>query len=192
MNRTAAVLVTIVTLMATSAFANPNVKRDFSLLKDVSTVVNTYPYYTIFDDVMASVDNGVVTLTGRVTMGYKSQTLTERVSKIDGVRKVRDEIGLLPASQLDDNLRHRIARRIYGNTSFVQYNNVSAPIHIIVDHGRVTLKGIVIDNVDRMKAHSLAVTTGAFTVTNELLTPGEVKAPQERKGKAMPLSLQFL
>ena len=180
MNRTTTVLVTILTLMATSTFASPNVKRDHSLLKDVSNVVNTYPYYTIFDDVMAAVDDGVVTLTGRVTMGYKSQVLTERVSKIDGVRKVRDEIGLLPASQLDDNLRHRIARRIYGNTNFMQYNNVSAPIHIIVDHGRVTLKGIVTDNVDRMKAHSLAVMTGAFTVTNELLTPGEVKAPQEQ------------
>ena len=119
MNRTTAVLVTTLTLMATSTFASPNVKRDHSLLKDVSNVVNTYPYYTIFDDVMASVDNGVVTLTGRVTMGYKSQALTERGSKIEGVRKVRDEIGLLPASQLDDNLRHRIARRIYGNKNFV-------------------------------------------------------------------------
>ena len=77
MNRTTAVLVTTLTLMATSTFASPNVKRDHSLLKDVSNVVNTYPYYTIFDDVMASVDNGVVTLTGRVTMGYKSQALTE-------------------------------------------------------------------------------------------------------------------
>ncbi len=180
MKRTAAALVTTLMLVTTSAFAGQDVKRDHELFKDVADAVNTYVYYTIFDDVAAAVEGGVVTLTGRVTMGYKSNAIAKRVAEVEGVREVRDEIGLLPASQLDDELRYRIARRIYGHTNFVQYNSVHAPIHIIVDHGRVTLKGVVTDNVERMQARALAVTTGAFTVTSELLTAAEAKAARAK------------
>ena len=63
----------------------------------------------------------------------------------------------LPVSQFDDELRVRIARAIYGSPHFRGYGSmVNPPIHIIVAHGRVTLEGVVNNNVDRMIARSIA------------------------------------
>ena len=60
-------------------------------------------------------------------------------------------------SQFDDELRVRIARAIYGSPHFRGYGSmVNPPIHIIVEHGRVTLEGVVNNNVDRMIARSIA------------------------------------
>ena len=52
---------------------------------------NRYTQFTIFDDVSASVKDGVVTLTGKVTMPYKRDDIEKRVAKVDGVREVRDQ-----------------------------------------------------------------------------------------------------
>ena len=53
------------------------------------------------------------------------------------------------------------------------------PIHIVVENGRVTLTGAVNNNVERMLARSLAMTFGAFSVTNNLKTDAEVQAMLE-------------
>ena len=71
--------------------------------------------------------DGVVTLTGKVTMPYKRNDIEKRVAKVDGVREVRDEITVLPVSQFDDELRYRIARSIYGNSNFWNYAIMAEP-----------------------------------------------------------------
>ena len=86
-------------------------RKDFQLLKDVATSVDRYTQFTIFDDVSANVKDGIVTLTGKVTMPFKHEDIAKRVAKIDGVTAVRDEISVLPVSQFDDELRVRIALR---------------------------------------------------------------------------------
>ena len=53
------------------------------------------------------------------------------------------------------------------------------PIHIVVENGRVTLTGTVNNNVERMLARSLAMTFGAFSITNNLKTDAEVQAMLE-------------
>ena len=51
---------------------------------------------------------------------------------------------MLPPVPEDDDLRHRVAKAIYGNPSFWSYAAMSnPPIHIIVERGQVTLKGTV-------------------------------------------------
>ena len=136
-----------------------------------------YTLFTIFDDVNARIENGVVTLTGKVTMPYKKTDIERRVAKIDGVREVANSIEVLPVSPFDDDLRHRIARAIYGSPSFWHYAAMAQPpIHIIVDRGRVTLTGVVNSEVDRMLARSLATGWGELSVTNELRTAAEVRA----------------
>src|SRR6476620_6300183 len=87
-------------------------RKDFQILKDVATSVQRYTQFTIFDDVNASVKDGVVTLNGKVTMPYKQHDIARRVAKIDGVKSVSDKITVLPVSQFDDELRYRIARSI--------------------------------------------------------------------------------
>jgi osmotically-inducible protein OsmY len=173
----AAVLVT-----ATVALASQTTERkDLQVLKDVATSVDRYVHFTIFDDVNANVKDGVVTLTGRVTMPYKRDEIERRVAKIDGVKEVRDGIGVLPVSPFDDELRVRIARSIYGHSNFWNYGIMpNPPIHIVVEHGRVTLTGVVQSDVDRTLARSLATQFGALSVTNALRTDAEVRAALEK------------
>jgi osmotically-inducible protein OsmY len=160
-----------------SAASNNSVDRkDFQVAKDIATSVDRYTQFTIFDDINANVKDGVVTLTGKVTMPYKRNDIAKRVSKVDGVREVRDEITVLPVSRFDDELRYRIARSIYGNSNFWNYAIMpNPPIHIVVEHGRVTLTGVVNSNVDRMLAQSLATQFGAMSVTNALKTDAEIR-----------------
>ena len=85
-----------------------------------------------------------MTLTGKVTMPYKRDDIEKRVAKVDGVRRCSDQIEVLPVSQFDDQLRYRIARAIYSNSNFWNYAIMpNPPIHIVVEHGRVTLTGVV-------------------------------------------------
>jgi hyperosmotically inducible periplasmic protein len=151
-------------------------RANYDVFKDVSSQVNRYTNFTVFDDVAASVNEGVVTLTGRVTMPYKRNDLERRVAKISGVNRVENKIEVLPVSQFDDELRYRIARAIYGNPTFWHYAAMAnPPIHIVVERGRVTLSGVVNSNVERALARSLATGFGEFSVKNELKTDAEMK-----------------
>ena len=155
--------------------------KDLQVLKGVAATVDRYTQFTIFDDVNATVKDGVVTLIGKVTMPYNRDDIAKRVAKVDGVRSVQDRLDVLPVSSFDDELRVRIARSIYGNSSFWNYSIMpNPPIHIVVEHGRVTLTGVVQSDVDRMLARSLATQFGALSVTNNLKTDAEVQAALEK------------
>jgi osmotically-inducible protein OsmY len=184
MPRTSAAIAATCLLLAHAAIASANVpaeRKDFQVLKDVSTSVQRYVHFTIFDDVSASVKDGRVTLTGSVTMPYKKDDIEKRITRIDGVRSVQDQISVLPVSQFDDELRLRIARRLYGNSNFWNYGiMVNPPIHIVVAHGRVTLTGVVNSEVDRMMARSIASQSGALSVTCDLKTDAEVREALEK------------
>jgi hyperosmotically inducible protein len=156
-------------------------KSDYEIFKDSASKVNSYVYFTVFDDVSLSVDEGIVTLVGKVTMPYKRTDIEKRVSKVEGVRAVENQLSVLPVSQFDDDLRYQIARSIYGNSSFWRYAAMAnPPIHILVEHGRVTLTGVVNSEVERMLARSLAVSFGAFTVKNDLKTDAEMRDALEK------------
>jgi hyperosmotically inducible protein len=150
-------------------------RKEFQIAKDIAASVQRYAQFTIFDDVSANVKDGAVTLTGKVTMPFKRDDIARRIATVDGVRSVDDQITVLPVSQFDDELRYRIARSIYNNASFWNYAVMAnPPIHIVVEHGRVTLTGVVQSEVDRMLARSLATQFGALSVTNALKTDAEV------------------
>ena len=134
-----AILSANVVWAAPNAGSGSDVRKDLQVLKDVATSVERYTQFTIFDDVSARVKDGVVTLTGKVTMPYKRDDLERRIAKVDGVRTVRDDITVLPVSTFDDHLRYTIARKIYGNSNFWNYAIMpNPPIHIVVERGRVT------------------------------------------------------
>jgi hyperosmotically inducible periplasmic protein len=169
-------------LMSSSAVAQgTDPDADHRILKDAASRVATYTQFTIFDDVRASVDSGVVTLTGKVTMPYKRNDIEHRIARVDGVRQVVNRIDVLPVSIFDDELRHRIARAIYSNPSFWHYAAMAnPPIHIVVDRGRVTLTGVVMSEVEKMLARSIATGFGALSVKNELRTEAEAQAELEK------------
>ena len=157
-------------------------RKDLQVFNDISKAVTRYSQFTIFDSVDASVKDGVVTLTGRVTMPYKKEEIEKRVAKIDGVRQVRDQISVLPVSRFDDQLRHRIARAIYSNPNFWNYAIMAdPPVHIVVEHSRVTLTGVVQSEVDRMLARSIATSQfGVMSVVNNLKTDAEAREALEK------------
>jgi hyperosmotically inducible protein len=164
-------------LLLSPAIASAQVEtRDRQVIEQVSQQVLRYTQYTIFDSVSASVENGRAILTGWVTMPYKKDDIEQRVSRVDGVTAIENAIAVLPVSRSDDELRFRIARAIYGNSSFWQYASMAnPPIHVVVNRGRVTLEGVVNNNIERMLARSLATGFGAFEVTNQLRTDAEVR-----------------
>jgi hyperosmotically inducible protein len=167
-------------VLALSAPAWAADRKELQVVRDVQKQVLTYPQFSIFDAIHMQVDNGTVLLTGKVTMPYKKNDIEKRVAKIDGVHQVVNNITVLPVSQFDDELRFRIARAIYGNSNFWNYGSMAnPPIHIIVDHGHVTLDGVVNSNTDRMLARSIASSFGAFSVTNDLKTDAEAEAELE-------------
>jgi osmotically-inducible protein OsmY len=165
-------------LTASVSLAGPAIqveRKDFQVAKDIAKTVQRYTQFTIFDDVSANVKDGAVTLIGKVTMPYKREDIEKRIAKVDGVRSVNDQISVLPVSRFDDELRYRIARSIYNNSNFWNYAVMpNPPIHIVVEHGRATLTGVVQSNVDRMLARSLATQFGALSVTNALKTDAEI------------------
>ena len=170
-------------VMLVGSTASAQERKDLQIFRDISDQVNRYTQFTIFDDVEASVTQGHVELSGWVTMPFKKDDLERRVRRVDGVNTVNNKIQVLPVSQFDDELRFRIARAIYGNSSFWNYAAMAnPPIHIVVNRGRVTLTGVVNSNVERMLARSLATGFGSFEVKNALKTDEEVRLELERIG----------
>ena len=159
-----------------SASTLEQAKSDAQLFDDVIQSVNTYPRFTVFDDVRVEVQNGLVTLTGRVTMPFKKDEFGRRATAVDGVKSLRNDIGVLPASPFDEELRRKVARAIYGNAAFWQYAAMpNPPIHIVVEAGHVTLTGVVRNEVDRMLARSLAAGQGEVSLINALRTDAEAR-----------------
>lgn len=170
-------------VMLVGSTASAQERKDLQIFRDISDQVNRYSRFTIFDDVGASVTQGHVELTGWVTMPFKKDDIERRVRRVEGVTSVVNRIDVLPVSQFDDELRFRIARAIYGNSSFWNYAAMAnPPIHIVVNRGRVTLTGVVQSNVERMLARSLATGFGSFEVKNALKTDEEMRVELERIG----------
>jgi hyperosmotically inducible periplasmic protein len=174
-------LMAFAALLVPATLAAQGERKDLQIFKDISAQVTQYVRFTVFDDIGAAVDQGVVTLTGKVTMPYKRDDIEKRVARVAGVRQVRNQIAVLPVSLFDEELRYRVANAIYGSPHFWQYASMAnPPIHIIVENGRVTLTGVVHDNVERILARTLAMPFGAFSVDNQLKTDAEMKALLEK------------
>jgi hyperosmotically inducible protein len=179
--RIAVLLCVFALIGATASASSTDERKGLQIYRDISHQVNRYTQFTIFDNIDVSVQAGRVVLTGWVTMPYKKDDIERRVRTVEGVIAVDNRIETLPVSTFDDELRFRIARAIYGNSAFWNYANMpNPPIHIVVNRGRVTLAGVVVSNVDRMLAQTLATGFGEFEVQNTLKTDAEARAELEK------------
>jgi hyperosmotically inducible protein len=175
-------LAAAIVFSARAAMAAPDDAKDLRISYDVAQAVNRYPYFSIFDDINVEVENGEVTLTGKVTMPFKRDEIVKRAAAVDGVRELRNKITVLPVSGWDDQLRYQVARAIYRNPGLANYGLGANPsIHIIVEYGRVTLTGVVNSEVDRMLARSVVDHLGALSVTNNLKTVAELRDDAGKK-----------
>lgn len=176
----AKLMTAVVVALLISAPAGAAESENLQLFRDVQRQVLRYPHFTIFDSVHANVDNGHVTLVGKVTMPYKKSDLEKRVAKLAAVTSIDNKIEVLPVSQFDNQLRFSIARAIYSNHNFRPFASmVNPPIHIIVDRNRVTLTGLVRSETDRRLAQALANQFNALSVANELKTDAEMRGRRD-------------
>jgi hyperosmotically inducible protein len=148
----------------------PRGEDDDAIAQAIADKLSRYVFFSIFDDADVAVVEGVVTLTGRVTMPHKAEAFADLAAHVPGVQEVRNEVRTLPASLFDDQLRYAVARRIYGDEMFVRYAiQANPPIHIIVERGAVTLTGAVGSDMERRVAETIARTTfSVMSVTNNL------------------------
>jgi hyperosmotically inducible protein len=128
------------------------------------------PYFGVFDNIAYKVDGYTVTLLGQVVRPTLKSDAENVVKHIEGVEKVDNQIEVLPPSPMDDRLRVRLYRTIYGYPSLEKYAlGVQKPIRIIVKNGNVTLEGVVDNEGDKNIAGIRANgVSGIFSVTNNL------------------------
>ncbi len=147
---------------------------DVQLQKRVADAILREPRYGVFDSVGVAVQDGVVVLQGSVYQGWLKDSFDRRVAEVAGVRDVKNEIRIAPASNYDDQLRMQLYRRIYGDDMFVRYSNwAEPPIRIVVENGKVTLTGIVNSEVEQVRLGMIARGTSAFKVTNAVEVESE-------------------
>jgi hyperosmotically inducible protein len=165
--------------------ANRNARRIEALKEEVRHQLVTLPYYTVFDWLEAQVKpDGAVTLMGEVTRPTVKDDAEHRVKKLESVSRVIDNIEVLPLSPMDDDLRIALYRAIYRfDSPLFRYGTQSVPpIHIIVNNGHVTLKGIVANEGDSTLAYMAARgVPGTFEVKNELQIEQQVEEKAAKK-----------
>ena len=147
------------------------VGEDQRIADAVGKAIDRYPFYTIWDEIGGRVDNGIVTLGGRVTPGRdKTRELFERIAKVPGVQGVQMDIRMLSPSSGDARIRHLIARRLVTNSHFERFRTMrNPPFHIIVNNSIVRLIGYVQSDIERMELQRLAAQTpGVLRVENQL------------------------
>jgi hyperosmotically inducible protein len=128
------------------------------------------PYLGVFDNLANKVDGYNVTLMGQVSRPSLKSDAGNVVKRIEGVENVDNQIEVLPTSPMDDRLRLRLYRAIYGYGPLQRYAmGVQQPIRIIVKNGHVTLEGVVDNEGDKNIANIRANgVSGVFSVTNHL------------------------
>lgn len=166
------VLVLLVVMSPSLVHAQVNPR----IVREVRHELVTLPYYGVFDWLQFEPQGDTVILRGQVVRPSTKSDAESRVKDIEGVAKVVNEIEVLPLSPNDDRLRLALYRTIYGqNSPLFRYATQAVPsIHIIVNRGHATLKGVVANKGDAQIAYMRARgVPGLFSVKSELTIEGE-------------------
>src|SRR5215472_2019168 len=148
----------------------PSAKSQDRITREVRHELLMLPFFGVFDYIAFKVDNSTVTLLGQVVRPSLKSDAENAVKRIEGVERVNNQIEVLPPSSMDDQLRLRLFRAIYGDPGLQKYElGVQKPIRIIVKNGHVTLEGVVDSQADKDLAGLRAKTVpGSFSVENNL------------------------
>ncbi len=166
------VIVLGLVLVARGSFSQTAVseKAELRIRKEVRHELLMLPYLSVFDNLGYEVNGYDVTLRGQVTRPTLKSDAERVVKGIEGVEKVDNLIEVLPPSPMDDRLRRKLYRAIYGFPNLQKYSlGVQQPIRIIVKSGQVVLEGVVDNEADKNTAGIRANgVPGIFSVKNNL------------------------
>lgn len=128
------------------------------------------PQLSIFDDLSFTVHDGDVTLIGEVRNPVLKGEAASAVKHLAGVNHVDNEIQILPASFNDDRIRREMVRALFRDSQLFRYSLGAVPsIHVIVNNGHVSLRGVVANQGDKNVAGIRANgVPDVFSVDNEL------------------------
>jgi hyperosmotically inducible protein len=163
-------LLTLTTLSIAQDRGQPSARSEERITREVRHELLMLPYFDVFDYIAFRVDGSTVTLLGQVVRPSLKSDAENAIKHIEGVEKVDNQIEILPPAPMDDGLRIRLYRAIYGYPALEKYAlGVQKPIRIIVKNGRATLEGVVDNETDKnlagLRANSVP---GIFSVTNNL------------------------
>jgi hyperosmotically inducible periplasmic protein len=127
-------------------------------------------YDNLFNFVDVSVSGGVATLNGETRSDVGRDSALALVNHTPGVKDVVDNVKVSPASNFDDRIRISAVRAIYRDPVLSRYaSNPALPIRIVVDNGKLTLYGTVMNTMDKQVAGIRAGQIfGVFSVQNNL------------------------
>lgn len=155
--------------------AGPVVAKDSSaaisqLRDNVQHELLLLPGYTVFDSLGFEVNGSTVRLTGKVTQDELKTSAEAAVKQLPGVRRVVNDIEVLPSSPVDDQIRMSAFRAIYADPAFREYGSRAvAPVHILVSNNCLTLEGTVQRDSDRKAIYRKALTVpGVIAVSDRL------------------------
>jgi hyperosmotically inducible periplasmic protein len=132
-------------------------------------------YDNAFNFVAASVENGVATLNGETRTEVDPDSALWLANNTPGIKDVVNDTKVAPASFFDDEIRIRALRAIYRDPVLNRYAiDPAKPIRIVVDHGSLSLYGVVGSSMDKQVAGIRASQVfGAFSVHNNLEVAGK-------------------
>lgn len=136
----------------------------------IARALASLPGYTVFDFLTFDLsESGVVTLSGAALNPALRQQAEAAIRTLPGVSSIKDAIGVLPRSALDDQIRTAVYNAIYKGPVPSVYEPDHA-IHIIVKDREVTLEGSVRSQIDRTLLSSAAAGVGGILRLTDHLT----------------------
>src|SRR5579864_2005820 len=150
-------------------------KAQERITKEVRHQILSLPEFGTFDNIAFKLNGYDVVLFGQVVQPSLKSDAEKVVRKIEGVEHVDNRIEVLPTSSNDDRLRRDLFIAIYRYEPLQHYGvGSNRPIRIIVNHGNVTLEGVVDRESDKNMAGIRANgVPGVFSVRNNLAVPGK-------------------
>src|SRR5204862_8271467 len=162
-----------VILSAGLSFANPSTStKGMDVTQQIHHEIVTLPFSGIWDWIDADLrSSGTVVLSGEVTSPVTRSEIESRMRHIESVSNVVNDIKVLPLSGFDNQIRMSVYRSLFNfNSQLSKYAMGANPsISIIVENGKVTLKGFVSNPMDKQLAGMAANRVfGVFSLNNEL------------------------
>jgi len=150
-------------------------KAQDRITKEVRHQILSLPDFGTFDNIAFKLNGYDVILYGQVVQASLKSDAEHAVKRIEGVEHIENRIEVLPASGNDDRLRRDLFIAIYRYGPLQHYGvGSNRPIRIIVNHGNVTLEGVVDRESDKNMAGLRANgVPGVFSVRNNLVVPGK-------------------
>jgi hyperosmotically inducible protein len=152
-------------------------KAQDRITKEVRHQILMLPDFGTFDNIAFQLNGYDVILYGQVVQPTLKDDAAKVIKKIEGVERVENHIEVLPTSGNDDRLRRDLFIAIYRYGPLQHYGvGSNRPIRIIVNHGNVTLEGVVDRESDKNMAGLRANgVPGVFSVRNNLVVPSKGK-----------------